>query len=153
MRTIREQIIERMIAQLGTITQINGYENEIGPDCIYRECAIIEREIAPSMGIWELSESRERNRFGGTVRVLVVRVEALVRVHAARHPAEISNGLLGDIERALILSDMQLDELIDDIQDIAAEITHFPTDKQLAGATLDFEISYTTEWGNPYLQA
>jgi predicted transcriptional regulator len=64
----------------------------------------------------------------------------------------VSNELLGDLEKALIIGDTTLDELIDDIQDIAAEITHLTANRGLAGATIDFEIRYTTEWGDPYTQ-
>jgi len=150
MKTIREQIIERIIAQLETITTMNGYENDIGAGQVYREQAVIEQQQPPAIGIWELSEIRERNRFGGTVRTLTIRIEALVEVNGDKHPAEVSNGLLGDIEKALIFGDTTLDELIDDIQDVSAEITHLPPQEHLAGASIDFEIQYTTEWGNPY---
>jgi hypothetical protein len=152
MKTIREQIIEKMICQLETITVANGYENDIGPGRVYREEAVIEQCLAPAATIWELAESRERNKYGGTVRVLNIRVEAIVRVNGNKHPATVSNELLGDLEKALIIGDTTLDELIDDIQDIAAEITHLTANRGLAGATIDFEIRYTTEWGDPYTQ-
>ena len=174
MKTIREKIIERIISQLETITIANGYNNNIGPSCVYRQESIIEKGHTPSASVWELSESRERNSHGGTVRVLTIKVEAVVQVNGNKHPATVSNELLADMEKALIMGDMSLDELIDDIQDVAAEITHlpiarkFPTivpdnnsmagiahlpiERKLAGAMIDFEIKYTTEWGDPYTQ-
>jgi len=174
MKTIREQIIERIITQLETITTANGYHNNIGPGCIYRQESIIEKGQTPSASVWELSESRERNSYGGTVRVLIIKVEAVVQVNGKKHPATVSNELLADIEKALIMGDMSLDELTDDIQDVAAEITHLPVGqklptvvpnnkstaeiahlpikRKLAGAVIDFEIKYTTEWGDPYTQ-
>ncbi|EDN65171.1 hypothetical protein BGP_6197 [Beggiatoa sp. PS] len=77
---------------------------------------------------------------------------------------------MGDIEKALIMGNTTLDELIDDIQDVATEIsqlpferaltcvtsddsdkiTPLPINRKLAGATIDFDIKYTTEWGDPY---
>ena len=33
-----------------------------------------------------------------------------------------------------------------------SEITHLPLNWKVAGATIDFEIKYTTEWGDPYTQ-
>ncbi|OQW95807.1 MAG: hypothetical protein BWK79_01055 [Beggiatoa sp. IS2] len=152
MKTIREQIVERIVCQLETITLTNGYENDIGPGRVYREETIIEQGLAPAATVWELSESRERNKYGGTIRILNIRVEAMVRVNGNKHPATVSNELLGDLEKALIIGDTSLDELIDDIQDIAAQITHLTTHRSLAGATIDFEIRYTTEWGDPYTQ-
>ncbi|HEC86178.1 MAG: hypothetical protein DRR08_01820 [Candidatus Parabeggiatoa sp. nov. 2] len=174
MKTIREQILERITAQLETITNANGYHNDIGPGCIYRQESVIEQGQSPAISVWELSETRERNKYGGTKRVLTIKIEAVVPVNGNKHPATVSNELLGDIEKALIMGDMSLDELIDDIQDIAAEISsqpisrklasvaqnngtaeiaHLPIERKLAGATLDFEIKYTTEWGDPYTQS
>jgi len=171
MKTVRERIIKRIIAQLETITISNGYHNDIGCGHIYRQEPISEKKHPPAISIWELSESRERNRYGGTVRILNIKVEAIVQTNGLKHPATVSNELLGDIEKALIIGDTTLDELIDDIQDIAAEISHPLVDtelsnlvldatteiislpvkeRKLAGATIDFEIKYTTEWGDPY---
>jgi hypothetical protein len=164
MKTIREQLIERIIAQLETITTTNGYHHNIGAGNVYRQEPIITQGKTPSAGVYELSETRERNRYGGTVRTLIIRVECLVQPTDGRHPAVISNELLGDIEKALIMGNMTLDELIDDIQDISAEILtptldrrleqvnvlQLPINRQLAGAAIEFEIRYTTEWGDPY---
>lgn len=172
MKTIREQIIERIIAQLETITVVNGYHNNIGVGYVYRQESILEQVHTPAISVWELAETRERNKYGGTIRELTIRVEAVVQVNDDKHPAEVSNELLGDIEKALIMGDMSLDEFIDDIQDVAAEIiqvpvnrqlteilsesiseiTHLPLNWKVAGATIDFEIRYTTEWGDPYTQ-
>lgn len=168
MKTIRERIIERIIAQLETIAVFNGYEHNIGVGHVYRQEAILERGLAPAAVVWELSETRKRNAYGGTVRTLNVRIEGIVEVSEGKHPAVVSNELLGDIEKSLIIRDTSLDELIDDIQDTAAEIVQFPVnrrfkdltsdilqlpiDRQLAGAAVDFEIKYTTEWGDPYAQ-
>lgn len=155
MKTIREQIIELIIARLGTITITNGYENNIGAGRIYREEAVIKQGIAPAISVWELSETRQRNSYGGTVRTLRIKIEGVVEASSDKHPATVSNQLLGDIERALILRDTSLDALIDDIQDVAAEIaqiTSLQGNTTLAGATVDFEIQYTTEWGDPYTQ-
>jgi hypothetical protein len=170
MKTIREQIIERIIAQLETISTKNGYHNNIGYGHVYRQESIIEKGSTPALSIWELSESRERNSYGGTVRKLTIKVEGILEVNREKHPATVSNELLGDLEKALIIGDTTLDELIDDIQDIAAEvhqlpiggglarvdmtteIAHLPIDRKLAGAAIDFEITYTTEWGDPYAQ-
>ncbi|MFK5970488.1 MAG: hypothetical protein QM487_10260 [Candidatus Marithrix sp.] len=165
MKTIREQIVERIIAQLETITKENGYDNDIGLGNVYRQESVIEKNIVPALAVWELDETRKRNQSGGTVRELVVRIEAIVAVSNGKHHAAIGNQLLGDIEKALIMGDMSLDELIDDIQDVAATISRLPTtyipkteisylltNYKVAGATIDFEIIYTTEWGDPYTQ-
>ncbi len=172
MKTIREQIIERIIAELESITPANGYHNNIGLGHVYRQESVIEKNTIPAVSVWEISESRERNKYGGTVRVLIVKVEAIVQVNGNKQPATVSNELLADIETALIMGGeaANLDELIDDIQDIAAEIALMPADndlspelshstpdivplpieRKLAGASIDFEISYTTAWGDPY---
>ncbi len=173
MKTIREQIIERIINQLETIMTVNGYHNDIGLGHVYRQESVLDQGQTPAISVWELAETRERNKYGGTVRELTIRIEALVQVNGDKHPATVSNELLGDIEKALIMGDMTLDEFIDDIQDIAAEITqlpvgrklneipsesrseiaHLPVERKLAGAIVDFEIRYTTEWGDPYTQS
>ncbi len=165
MKTIREQIIECIIIQLETITKENGYDNNIGPGNVYRQESVIEKNIIPALAVWELTETRERNQSGGTVRELIIRIEAIVAVSNGKHHATVGNQLLGDVEKALIMGDMSLDELIDDIQDVAAtisrlpstyipkaEISYLPTNYKIAGATIDFEIIYTTEWGDPYTQ-
>jgi hypothetical protein len=152
-KTIRERIIERIIAQLEKITVDNGYQNEIGVGRVYREKAVIEERNVPSIAIWELSERHRRNSFGGTVRILMIKVEAIVQTQANKHPAEVSNTLLGDLEKALIMYDTTLDEIIEDIQNTSAEITHFPPEQHLAGAIINFTIKYVTEWGNPYTQS
>lgn len=172
MKTIREQIIERVIAQLENITTAYGYHNDIGVGRVYRQESVLEKGLAPALSVWELSESRERNSYGGTVRQLTIKVEGVVLVNRNKHQAKASNELLGDIEKALIMGDTSLDELIEDIQDIAAEIiqlphrpslpylaldtnadiAHLPIERKLAGAAIDFDIHYTTEWGDPYTQ-
>jgi len=166
MKTVREQIIERIVAQLETITINNGYHHTIGPGNVQRQAPIIEQGKTPAATVWELSETRERNRYGGTEKLLVIRVECLVQPANNKHPAVVSNELLGDIEKSLIIGNVSLDELIDDIQDVAAEvllpsplmnrrlggadILQLPIDRTLAGAAVEFEIKYTTEWGDPY---
>lgn len=159
MKTIREQIIERIIAQLETITVANGYSNDIGLGQVYRQEPVIEKGQVPVAAVWELAETRERNRYGGTIRRLIIRVESMVWAKEGKHPAEVSNELLGDIEKAMIMGNVTLDELIDDIQDISSEIAGSPSDRtdliiqlnrQFAIAAIEFEIVYTTEWGDPY---
>ncbi len=150
MITIREQIIECLITQLETITFANGYATDIGVGNVYRSVAVLEQQLVPAISVWEQAEMRERNKFGGTVKTLTVRIEGLVDARGDRHPNAVANALLGDLEKALMLSDTSLDPLIDDIQDIAAEIAPFNREQQLAGAIIEFEIQYTTEWGNPY---
>lgn len=152
-KTIREYIIERIMTQLESITINNGYQNDIGTGNVYREKAVIDEGITPAVAIWELSERHRRNAFGGTVRILMIKVEAIVATKDGKHPAEVSNTLLGDLEKALIMYDTTLDELIEDIQNTSAEITHFPLEKQLSGAIINFTIKYVTEWGNPYTQS
>ncbi len=149
MKTIREKIIERIISQLEGITTANGYHHEIGPGHVYRQESVVDNGDIPAASVWELSEKRERNSYGGTVRILTIKVEAIVQVNEDQLPATISNELLGDIETALIMGNTTLDELVDDIQDVAAEITHLQPEKN-AGASIDFDIKYTTEWGDPY---
>ncbi len=171
MKTIREQIIERIIAQLESIHTLNGYLTNIGEGRVFRHEPMVAHCQAPAIVVWEMSEIRHRNNFGGTVRTLHIKVEAVVKTEG-EHPAIVSNHLLGDIERSLIMGDVSLDELIDDIQDIAATIGQIPDCRELtalpingevaiesisaietfATATLEFEIIYTTEWGNPYQQ-
>jgi hypothetical protein len=150
MKTIRERIIEKIIIQLEYINQSNGYEHEIGVGNIYRSVPIIEQNIVPAATIWELEERRQRNKYGGTVRTLLVRIECVVETNGDRHSAAEANALLGDLEKALMIGDTSLDELVEDIQDVAAEIIHLDLDSQLAAVSIDFEIRYITEWGNPY---
>ena len=159
MKTIREQIIERIIAQLETITVGNGYSNDIGLGQVYRQESVLEKDQVPVAAVWELSETRERNRYGGTVRKLIIRVESRVGTKEGKHPAEVSNELLGDIEKAMIMGNVTLDELIDDIQDISSEISGSPSNEEeltsqsnrkFSSAAIEFEIVYTTEWGDPY---
>ncbi|MDM8546849.1 hypothetical protein [Candidatus Venteria ishoeyi] len=150
MKTVREQIISRIISQLETITLSNGYLNEIGGGHVYRCIPIIEQNITPAIAVWELAEKRERNTYGGTIRTLLIKIEAMVDTNGDQHPAESANALLGDIEKSLMLSNTEIDGLIDDIQDVAAELIPLPLEQQLAAASIEFEIQYTTEWGNPY---
>ncbi|OUD12567.1 hypothetical protein [Thioflexithrix psekupsensis] len=176
MKTIREQIIERVMTQLESIHVDNGYHNIIGSGRVFRHEPMVARFQAPSAVVWELAEQRHRNRFGGTVRTLTIKVEAIVEVLDQEHPVAVSNMLLGDLERVLIIADTSLDELIDDIQDVAAyidqtplqrhlsllntdashnapsDVIQFPQQRAFAIAAIDFEITYTTEWGNPYLK-
>ncbi len=150
MKTIREQIIECLMAQLETITPTNGYASLVGIGNVYRGVPVLEQQVVPAISIWEQAEMRERNKFGGTVKTLSIRIEGLIETNGDKHPSSVANALLGDLEKALMLSDTTLDPLINDIQDTAASVVHFDFDQQLAGAIIEFEIQYTTEWGNPY---
>jgi hypothetical protein len=153
MKTVRERIIENIVAQLENINIINGYENTLGEGHIYRGVPVIRRKYPPPAGsVWELPEKRERNQFGGTIHRLLIRIEAMVETVTGRDPASTANGLLGDITKALMLSDIAAEPLVDDLQDIAAEIIYFDDDELslVAAVSLDFEIRYVTEWGNPY---
>jgi|WetSurMetagenome_2_1015567.scaffolds.fasta_scaffold35589_2 hypothetical protein len=155
MKTVRERIIGNIVAQLENVNTNNGYENTLGAGRIYRGIPVVRRKYPPPVGsVWELTEKRERNQFGGTIHRLLVRIEAMVESPIGRDPASTANGLLGDIAKALMLSDTDIaaEPLVDDLQDIAAEIIYFD-DEELslfAAVTLDFEIRYITEWGNPY---
>jgi len=153
MKTVRERIIETIVAQLENININNGYENTLGEGRIYRGIPVIRRKYPPPVGsIWELPEKRERNQFGGTIHRLLIRIEAMVEAAVGRDPASTANGLLGDITKALMLSDIAAEPLVDDLQDVAAEIMYFDDDELslFAAVSLDFEIRYVTEWGNPY---
>ena len=153
MKTIRERIIEGFIAQLETINRANGYSIEIGKGRVFRGVPVIEQCNPPAASVWELEEKRSRNTYGGTVRILKLRVESAVEAHDDQHPLAVSNALLGDLEKAMMLYDSAMDMFVDDIQDVAAEVVHLPVDQQLAAVMLDFELHYTTEWGNPYKKA
>ena len=153
MKTIRERIIQGFVAQLESITRINGYSVNIGTGHVYRGVPVIDQNNPPSASVWELSEQRKRNTSGGTVRVLKLRIESIIETHDDQHPMAVSNQLLGDLEAAMMLYDTAMDSLLDDIQDVAAEVIHLPLDQQMAAVTLDFELHYTTEWGNPYKKA
>jgi len=150
MKTVRERIIERVMAQLETISRHNGYTHDIGIGRVYRGLSCIEQGHPPAAAVWELAERRERNTYGGTVRTLLLKIEGLVACDSEQTAAAVANSLLGDFEKALMLSDTTLDELNDDIQDVAAEIVYLDPGSGLAAAVIDFEIRYITEWGNPY---
>ncbi|MEY3218811.1 MAG: hypothetical protein RIT27_168 [Pseudomonadota bacterium] len=153
MKTVRERIIENIVAQLEAINTNNGYENTLGNGRIYRGVPVIRRKYPPPVGsVWELPEKRERNQFGGTVNRLLIRIDAMVETIIGRDPASTANGLLGDITKALMLSDVASEPLIDDLQDVAAEIIYFEEEEcaLIAAVSIDFEIRYITEWGNPY---
>lgn len=153
MKTVRERIIESIVTQLENITPNNGYENTLGKGRIYRGVPVIRRKYPPPVGsVWELPEKRERNQFGGTIHRLLVRIEAMVETSTGRDPISTANGLLGDITKALMLSDGCAEPLVDDLQDVAAEIVYFDDEDffLVAAVSLDFEIRYVTEWGNPY---
>jgi len=64
-------------------------------------------------------------------RTFTIKVEAVIEVVEPDHPVAVSNRLLGDIEQALIISDTSLDELINDIQDVAAYIDQTPLQRHI----------------------
>jgi len=147
--TIREIIIQDVIARLANIRMANGYNTDIGRN-VLRARKIISADDLPSCIVWPKSETAE-SKYGLTVCTMPVLIEGLVEF-GDENPSVVSEKMLGDFIKN-ILSPLwsRSPDYIDSIAYVSGGTDEYPDEEDLTvGTSAIFNFAYTTAIGDPY---
>lgn len=149
--TIRECIIQDVIARLAGITVANGYSTGIGAN-VLRAKKVIDEDDIPSCNVWPRPETAQK-RYGQDVCVMPILIEGIMEF-GAENPSVISERILGDLKKAI--GDpawSRSPDYIDSIAYVSGGTENYPDEEDITvGATALFNVAYNTVAGDPYIQ-
>ena len=149
--TKRENIIQALIARVGSIDKATGYHFTVGGESyVRRSLPTSDFNQAPLACVWELEETRTRTHYGITKKVLLVRIEIAVPTEV--EPCYDANRVLEDLEKAILTregEETELWNLVEDILDVKAEIARPQIGNPITGAAMEFSVHYQTPVGQP----
>jgi len=147
--TIRELIIQDIIARLGVITVANGYNTGIGVN-VQRAKKAIDEDDVPVCNVWPRPETSEK-RYGQELCTMPVLIEGVMEF-GSENPSVVSERILGDLKKAMgDLAWLQSLDYIDSIAYVSGGSESYPDEEDVTvGAMAVFNISYMTAIGDPY---
>lgn len=137
MASIREQILSRIVADLGTLMAVTVYRSRSLP---------IARKVSPAIVVTPLSEDVEP-QLGWVDRLLTIQVEVLVRGSDSVADATVSQA------HAQVMQDTRLGGLAVDIEETGSEWDLDSADSSYTGVTLSYRIRYRTRYNDLTLGA
>ena len=147
--TIREIIIQNIIARMASIRIAGGYNTDVGRN-VERARKIISADDLPSCIVWPGMETAEK-KYGLTVCTMPVTVEGIIEF-GAENPSVVSERILGDLIKN-ILSPLwsRSPDYISSIAYISGGTDSYPDEENMTvGAMALFHIVYSTAIGDPY---
>lgn len=149
--TIREKILQQILARLAVITIANGCQTGVGTNVVRARRSIDPDEL-PAAVLWPRPETAEEI-YGRTRCAMPVRVEGLAAMGSG-NASVISEKILGDLVKCLVSSAwVRSPEYITDIAYRGGGTETYPAEGETAvGTYADFIITYETKIGDPFSQ-
>ncbi|HWQ36955.1 MAG TPA: hypothetical protein VNQ79_29255 [Blastocatellia bacterium] len=147
MDTIRQQLVDAVVARMQTISVAGGYETDLGARVADWPRRFHEDEL-PALGVYDLQQQDEKENIGSrrTVHRLPVQIRIFI---SSDTPARELRRMIGDVERA-IGADQRWGGLA---------VSTWPRQSgyvipreafEIAAAAVEVEIEYLTETFNPF---
>lgn len=158
--TIREIIIQDIMARLADITVDGGYNTDIGAR-VYRVRKMVDTNELPASVVWPQPEVGQSS-YGQLKCTMQMRVEGIAEF-GTENASVVAERILGDLKKCLLAG---LDETvspttgwsrspdyIDSIIYTGGGTDEYPEEGALSvGAYATFEIGYYTKLDDPYSQ-
>lgn len=151
METIREQIVQRIVALLSGISTENGYNNNV-PGTIFRNRDVLDDiDFGESaVGVNEDEETRQAT-YSQQIRTLPISIIFAKYVDNSEIPVEASR-IAGDLEKftTLIESDTEIKELIRSVSVRSISVSAAAARTQIAACQITYDVVFATKRGDPY---
>ena len=158
--TIREIIIQDIMARLVEITVDGGYNTDIGAR-VYRVRKMVDPEELPACVVWPQPETAE-NGYGQLKCKMQMRVEGIADF-GTTNASVVAEKILGDLKKCLLARENETvspstgwsrsPDYIDSIIYTGGGTDEYPEEGALSvGTYATFEITYYTKAEDPYTQ-
>ncbi len=148
--TIREQIIQAIIARAGTLRAANGYNTDCGQG-VKRAEKDLEPKDLPAVVAWPQPEEAER-RSGKNICTTQIKLETYMEFGAV-NPSVVQEQMLGDLIKCVTDPAAPVTPLADDIFYKEGGPAGQPeAGESITAVVATFEIKYSYKIGNPYEQ-
>ena len=149
--TIREIVIQNIMARLAIMTIANGYKTNCGSN-VQRVRKLLSPEELPASVVWPGTEKAEQC-YGELKNTMPVKIEGIV-VFGSENPSVVSERILGDLKKCILSHTwIRSPDYIDKIIYTGGGTDEYPDDGMISvGASASFEITYTEKIGDPYSQ-
>ncbi len=147
--SVRQLIVDALIARLQTITTINGYETELGSNITEWRTEEWQESDLPGCDVRDPDESTEVK---GQHHYNTINFEIEAKVQSATAP-DVVRDVIADINKA-IGTDPTFGGLAYNVTPVENESIDFEKkDKSFGGVTMKLEISYRIKAFQPYAVA
>ena len=144
MASIREQVVQGLVARLGVVSVGNGYS--FSPT-IYRAVRELLDTSLPAITVWDQAEETEP-RGSALVQAMTVQIETMREVDD-KNFSIIGNQSLADMKRALLAPDSTLGGIADGINLVSSSIEYPDSGTITCKTTTEIVVMYSEIRGDP----
>jgi hypothetical protein len=150
--TIREIIIQEIIARLAVITIANGYNTDCGLKVFRARKRVDDDNDLPCLVVWPGPETAEKV-FGSLQCKMTVRLEGFA-LFGSENASVVSERILGDIIKAMTSPLWSRSpDYVDSIIYSSGGAEDYPDEGNISvGSQATFTIGYSVALGDPYNQ-
>lgn len=151
--SIREQIIQAVVARAGLIRTSNGYNTDVGEDSV-RATKTADAGTIQQVVVIPREETSEKTRFGKMSHSFPVDIHAFVAMTPGTDNAsQKSEAVYTDLISAMTNPSSPISTLFESITHTGGGgVELADNESTLAGARATFEIKYITALGDPAAQ-
>lgn len=149
--TIREIVIQDLVARAAEITQDNGYATDIGAN-VFRARKSLDPSDLPAVVIFPGIEEAV-HQYGGLSCTMPVRIEG-VMLYESENPSVVSEKILGDLKMCFLGDDWSRSpDYIDKIVYTRGGTDDYPEEGQVSvGAMIQIDVGYASRLDDPTQQ-
>jgi len=150
--SIREQIITRICELLPQISVSNGYNINVSSEMIYRNIDVTEDIVSDVVTVVIDGEEERQGAYSQDIRTMNLTILILANISDVLQTSKESNKIAADIEKFLgvLDNDTQIKNLVRIIRISGLSIQNMNSRSTIAGASIDFIITFGTKRADPY---
>lgn len=151
--SIRERIVQALLARLTAITANNGYHYDVAAASVIRARARVTRVMEDDLPAIVLTDGAEVAERKYNAMVVSMTVQCVLHVQPLSVNESIAgNRALADMIKAMTSGDTTLGDLAEGIEYNSGEIQYPETGGDVMSALALFRVSYRMTKGDPYTQ-
>lgn len=149
--TVREIVIQGLVARAAEITQDNGYATDIGAN-VFRARKNLDPSDLPAVVIFPGIEEAA-HQYGGLSCTMPVRIEG-VMLFEGENPSVVSEKILGDLKKCFLGDDWSRSpDYVDKIVYTRGGTDDYPEEGQVSvGAMIQIDVGYASRLDDPTQQ-
>ena len=155
--SVRERILQRIVALIGSINSGSVYEYalDLGDARVHRNRGVFGTDEIPAACIWDTDEEQRDNAiYGRSKRIMSIQIDTVTKIEIEATGSILGNTYAAEIEYAILHQyDAALNELIDGIECTGIAIAAVQPGSRAIGVTVSFNITFTTQRGDPFVVA
>ena len=148
--SIREYIMDDLIADIKTVKKVNGYDNDISDGRVFRASASVDTNAFPSVYVFEGDESIVEREYSGSNTHVVKDMEVLVEVWDSSYDdlAGLINSIEADVIKAILADSTRGGYAI--VTEQTGSTPFFVESENIGGRIISFNIRYEHKEIDPY---